>query len=195
MYLDRNSIASYRNYSKTLSNCLLNEFQLQCTKNIEKKFQNVSWAKLICILLKTFWDIFKLCLSWISVETYWIYSKTFSYCLLAEILLHGNRNVVRPFQKVSYLKFNCIVPKIFSDIFKFFLAETQLRPNWSILWRFPHVSWPKFDWILLKIFSNFFSLCVSRKPIALYWNYSESFWNCIKTEIHLHRTGLFLKPH
>ena len=42
LYHDRNSIASYRNYSKTLLNCLLTEFQLQCTKNLERQFQNVS---------------------------------------------------------------------------------------------------------------------------------------------------------
>ena len=61
LYHDRNSIASYRNYSKTLLNCLLTEFQLQCTKNLERQFQNVSEAKLNCILLKFFSDIFSFC--------------------------------------------------------------------------------------------------------------------------------------
>ena len=42
LYPDRNSFASYRNYSKPLSNCLLTKFQLQCTKNIERHFRNVS---------------------------------------------------------------------------------------------------------------------------------------------------------
>ena len=54
LYQDKNPVALYRNYSKTSLNCLLTKFQLQCTKNIEKPFQNVSWAKLICTLLKFF---------------------------------------------------------------------------------------------------------------------------------------------
>ena len=120
-----------------------------------------------------------MCLSRNSYASYWSFSVTFSNFLLAEIqldhiefilrcfefslaqiLLHGNRNVVIPFQNVPLLNFNCIVPKILSDIFKFVLAETQLLPIWSIIGRFPHVSQPKFDCILLKTFSNIFSLCV-----------------------------------
>ena len=42
LYHDKNSIASYLKYSKTLSNCLLTEFQLQCTEQIETHIQNVS---------------------------------------------------------------------------------------------------------------------------------------------------------
>ena len=42
LYHDRNSLAWYRNVSKTSLNCLLTEFQLQCTKNSGKTFQNVS---------------------------------------------------------------------------------------------------------------------------------------------------------
>ena len=85
LYHDRNSIASYRNYCKTLSNCSLTAFRLQCTKNTEGHFRNVSQLKLICFLINIFWDIFKLCLSWNSVESFWIYSRTFSNCLLAQI--------------------------------------------------------------------------------------------------------------
>ena len=68
--LSRNSFEPYWNYSKTFSNCLLAQIHLHGTKNVVKHFQILSEAKFNGILLNLFWDVFNLCLSLNSVETY-----------------------------------------------------------------------------------------------------------------------------
>ena len=70
---------------------------------------------------------FKLCLSRNSVEHYWIFSKTFSNCLLAHIHLHGTKKIVKHFHNVSEAKFNRILLKLFQGIFNFCLSLNSVE--------------------------------------------------------------------
>ena len=50
-----------------------------------------------------------------SIESYRIYSETFSTCVLAESQLHLIGNFLRSFQVLSSPKFNCILSKKIKD--------------------------------------------------------------------------------
>ena len=83
--LGRNSIASHRNSSKTIPNCVLYEIHLHLVEIIPRQFQIVSLAKFNCISSKLFYDNSKLCLSWNSIAFHWNFSMTIPNCTLAEI--------------------------------------------------------------------------------------------------------------
>ena len=98
MCLSQNSIASRRNYSKTVSKCVLAKNPLHLIEFILRQFQIVSWPKFHCISLKLFQDISKLCLGRVSTASHRNYSKTIPNRVSAEIQLHLIEITLRQFQ-------------------------------------------------------------------------------------------------
>ena len=115
MSLNRNSNASDRNYNKKISNCVSAEIQLPLTETIRRKIHIASWPKFNFISSKLFQDIFELCPSRKSIASYRNYSKTFPWCVWAEIQLHLIEIILGRFQIVFEPNFNCISSKFFSD--------------------------------------------------------------------------------
>ena len=107
-----NSFARYQKCCKALPKYVLAETRMHRIETILKLFQIVSEPIFCWILLKIFWHVSKMCLSWKSIASYSNFSETFSNFVLAEIQLHRAEKNVRHFQVflsrnpiASYLKY------------------------------------------------------------------------------------------
>ena len=136
-----------------------------------------------------------MCPSRNSIASYWNYFQTFSLYVLAEKRMRCTEIIPRHFKTVSRPKINCIVPKLFQNIFKqsprpnsiamyqnycetfpkCVLLETELHLIEIILRHFQIFSRPKFSWILLKLFWDVFELSPSPNSIAWYQNCCKAF--------------------
>ena len=96
--LGRKSIASHRNYSNTISNCVSCKIQKHLIEIILRQCHIVSWPKFNCISFKLFQDNSRLCLGRISTASHRNYSNTIPNRVLAEIQLHLIEITLRQFQ-------------------------------------------------------------------------------------------------
>ena len=86
--LGRNSIASYRQISRTTPICVSAKIHLILLEKFLRHFQNVLQPKLKCIWLKLFQVGSKLCLSWISIAPYRTSCQNLSNWVLAKLQMH-----------------------------------------------------------------------------------------------------------
>ena len=93
--LGRNSIASYRQISRTTPICVSAKIHLNLLEKFLRHFQNVLQPKLYCIWLKLFQDRSKLCLSWKSIATCLKYPKTVWNFVWADVHLRRVEYVPR----------------------------------------------------------------------------------------------------
>ena len=101
MCLSRNSVATRRNYTKTIPNFVLAEIQLPLIGIFLRQFQILSYPKFNCISSALFYDKFEFSRSRNSIAPHRNYSKTIPLCVLAEVQLPLIENVLRQFQNVS----------------------------------------------------------------------------------------------
>ena len=95
------SIASFWNFSKTFSKCILAEIRLHCIEIFLRILKAVSRPNSNCNVPKLFYDLFKKYHDQNSIASYRIFSKTFSKYLLAEFQLQCTKRNERHFQIVS----------------------------------------------------------------------------------------------
>ena len=147
--LGRNSIASYRQISRTTPICVSAKIHLNLLEKFLRHFQKVLQPKLKCIWLKLFQVGSKLCLSWISIATYRKYPRTIRNCNWADFQLHLIEHVVRISQIGSEPNFKCIWLNLIQDL-------SQMFHNWNSI---------KFH----RSSSEIFQFCVSSNSIGSFW--------------------------
>ena len=101
-----------------------------------------------------------------SIESYRIYSETFSTCVLAESQLHLIGN--------------------FAIFPSFVIAKIQLHLIERILRHFPIVSQPEFNCILSNIFYHFPQLCPGQNSFEFFAKTSRTIPKCCSAKIQLH---------
>ena len=79
-----------------------------------------------CIFLEKFSDISKLCLSRNAIASSWKRYMKFSKSVFAKFHLHLIKIIPRYVQTVSYLKFDCVLSKIYEDNLKLCLSRSSI---------------------------------------------------------------------
>ena len=164
--LSRNSIASYRETSRTTPICVSAKIHLNLLEKFLRHFQKVLQPNLKCIWLKLFQDRSKLCHSWKSIATHRKYPKTIRNCNWADFQLHLIEQVLRISQIASKPNFKCIWLKLIQDL-------TQMLQSWNSI-------------TFYRSTSEIFPILCEIKYICIFMKNPQTFPNCVLAEIQLH---------
>ena len=111
MRLSQNSIASHRNCSEAIPNCVSAKIQLHLIDIFLRQFQMVSEPK--------------------SIASHRNYSMTVQKFVLADFQLHLVEIILWQFQIVSRPEFHCISSKRFQDNSELCLSQNSIAPQWN----------------------------------------------------------------
>ena len=183
--LGRNSVASHRNYSKTIPNCVLAKIQLHFIGIILRQLQIVSWPIFRCIPSTYFKGNSKGYLSRKSIASHRRYSKTIPSCVLSKIQKHLIEIILRQSQNMSWPKFNCISLKLFQDNSKLCPGRISTASHRKYSYTIPNRVLAEIELHLIEITLRQFQLCPGQNSIASHRNYSKTIPNCVSAEIQL----------
>ena len=193
MCLSRNSVATHRNYSRKILNCV--------------QFQIVSFLAEIPLHLI---EISKLFPGRNSVASHRKFSTTIPNCVFAfhrrnsstyfkdnskfrnysytipncnYSQLHLIEIILRQFQIVSQPKFSCNSSKLFQENSKLCIGRKSVASHWSYSKTIPNRVLAEH---LIEITLRQFQLCPGQISIASHWNYTKIIPNSFLADIPLH---------